>query len=888
MGRPGRRPWLLGLVLAGLCRVGSAAEVGEQPLPAMLDLPREGYLVGRLLDSPAEAAGPRKTFLWQSPAFAAPLEFAVDGIVGIRFPQPAAGLVPEAAGEWRIELADGGQLVGAVDAIDDRHVVAGIGASDSSNVVRVRRDAVRSLFRGGAGTIHAGSGGLALWRQSPSAAWRDEAGRLATSTPGARIFREFQAGPRARYDVSLSWRERPTLRLAVGASEAGDSLGGYRVELRPDGVVAVREEHGTKAGGGGRADLEPCGDLPDHGLTFTLFVDQVAGRLAVLLPESQEPVAELTIPPGGGPPAEGFSLSVIAGAVTLESLRVSPWRGGSLAVAADRAGSIRLRDGAAVSAVVERMEPGSGAVVVRTASGESKRIPIDTIDEILFPTPAAVADEGRTGPRSALQATDLYGSRLTGNLRSVEPGTVWLSHPGIDDPVPLPLAVLATLAGTGRPDARQVLPGRVGRLECEHGSVWGCLVEGRGTAEHADHGAIAWHPLGGLDASPLAATADGGQPRATIVYVEQPTAEAGATGVIGGIGGQIGLVNGRPAVVGLLAGSAAQRAGIRPGEMILAIAPRGNEQFVETGGLSLDEVQQLLRGRVGTALQLRLSPQGKEQPRQVELARQRLAELGRNPQLLQQALETHDRLAPRNMAGVGPRASDQAGSLLILRTGEMLHCTVEAIDEKGVRVRLPGAAAVTVAEDMVQALELVPSAGRTVTAEKFRSLTMLPRSQRQQPPTHVLRSVEGDYLRGRLVSMDDQIIRIFVEADPRNTPLAIPRVDVARLIWLHPESLGSPWEPPMPVATDGLLVESVVADTARLRMRATRIEGNTLIGESAVVGPCRIDLEAVDRLLIGGGRSEKPRSRPYAQWKLEPAPEPRNLVPQRPEGGGGQ
>jgi|GEM_PF-720920 len=874
--------WLLVLLAVGLCRAICAAEPGERPRSAVLDLPRDGALAGRLLDAPAEADGPRKTFFWQSPAFVEPFECAIDGVVGIRFPQPVEGRQPAAAGEWRIELADGSQLVGKIEAVDERHVVVTIGSADSPVRLRVRRDAVRSLFRGEAGATYSGSGGLAGWQQSPSGSWRDEAGRLASIAPGATLFRDLQAGPRTRYDITLSWLERPTLRIAVGVSEAKDSSSGYRLELRPDGVVAVREENGTKGSGDSRADLERCGDLPERGLMVTVFVDQEAGRLAVMLPGAHEPVADLTIPPAGGEHEGGFSLSVVAGAAALESLRVSPWMGGALGLNASRAGSIRLRDGGPLTAVVEGMEPGSGTVAVRSAAdavaAEPRKISIDTIDEIVFPSAPATtqegsADEPPTAPQPGLQATDLCGSRLTGDLLRVEQGVVWLRHPAIDEPVPLPIATLATLASSGRPQMDAILPGRVGRLVCLEGSVWGCLVGGDPA------GGLAWRPLGSLTASPLASAADGGQPQATITYAEPPRGDATATGAVGGIGGHIGAINGRPAVVGLIAGSAAQKAGIQPGEVIVAIAPRGDGRFVETEGLLLEDAQHLLRGRVGSKLQMRLQRNGQDKSREIVIVRQQIAQLGRNPQALVQALQAHDRMVPPAAVTAGENAQNRFGSLLILRTGETLPCLVETIDEQGVRVQLPESEPVTVGADLVQAVELVPAAGKNVTAEKFRSLTMLPRSQRQQPPTHVLRSLQGDYLRGRLVSMDEQTIRIAVEAHPRDTPLAIPRGDVARLIWLHPENLDTPWEPPQPPAGQGLPVEGVAGTNDRLRMMATGIRGNVLLGTSPVVGPCRIDLGRIDRLLIGGARDESPQPVPYSQWKLQPAPEPRNLPP---------
>jgi len=64
-------------------------------------------------------------------------------------------------------------------------------------------------------------------------------------------------------------------------------------------------------------------------------------------------------------------------------------------------------------------------------------------------------------------------------------------------------------------------------------------------------------------------------------------------------------------------------------------------------------------------------------------------------------------------------------------------------------------------------------------------------------------------------------------------------------------------------------------------MMATGVEGNLLTGSHAVICPCRIDLKAIDRLLVGGDVEASPGLVPFSQWKLEPAPEPRNLPKRR-------
>mgnify|MGYP003332956648 CR=1 FL=1 len=867
--------------------MAAAAETAQESssTPARVDLPQAGHLLGRLLDAPAEPVGPRKSFFWQSPAFARPFEFALDGVVGIRFPTPADNALPTAAGAWRIELVGGDQLVGDVVSIDDRQVVARIGAADAAVTVAVRREAVKGLFRVAAGANVVGTGGLVSWRQMPPDSWRESGGRLVSGVSGATLFRDLEAGPRARYDLSLSWEKPPTLQLAVGVAADQKTPGGYRLEFGPAGLVAVREEAGAAGGGAGRADLEPCGAPPQDGLALTLFVDQIAGRLVVMLPDAAEPVADLTIPPAGGDGRQGggVRIGVVTGEVSLDALRVSPWRGGAPAGDDTREGTIKLRDGESLEAVVAGMQQAADMLTVRDAGGATRSIPVAAIEEIVFPPAAEEAGKASPLARPSLRAVDLQGSRLTGNLLRVERGAVWLEHPSIDDPVPVSIGSLVSLTSTTAAANPGTTPGRLGRLACDEGRLWGCLVKGNdgSTGEAAGASAIAWRPLGSLTASPLAMRGDGGQPQATITYVESQQGAAPVSGgaIVGGIGGHIGVVDNRPAVIGLIAGSPAQRAGIQGGEMILAIAPRGDGRFVETAGLAMEDVQHLLRGRVGSTLQLRLQGNGQGQPREIGLVREPLPQFGGNPQLLDQALQAHDRLLPPAMPQVDQNAADWFGSLLILRTGETIACRVESIDERGVRLQLPGSEPVVVAGDLVQALELVPSAVRPVTTEKFRSLTMLPRSQRQQPPTHVLRSIQGDYLRGRLVSMDEQTARIAVEASPRGKPLAIPRADVARLIWLHPENLETPWEPPQPPTGSGLFVEGVGGKDHRLRLLATGIDGNLLLGRSPVVGPCRIDLEKTDRLAIGAAGTTSQPSLPYAQWKLQPAPEPRNLPP---------
>lgn len=210
--------WLSLLLLA-------PAAIAAAPL-AVLDLPGGGVLPGELLPMTSAADGDRATLAWRSAAFATPLEFHLDEIAGVRFTAPRA---EPAAAAFRLILRGGDLLDGSIEAIDGSHVT--VIPRGTARAVRVRRDAVEGVSRIGsriAGS-YVGPGGLAGWRHEPDAAWRSEAGHIAAVRPGTAVI-DAAAPSRAIYDVVVSWRRRPELRLAVAAAEAPADEG-YWVEL---------------------------------------------------------------------------------------------------------------------------------------------------------------------------------------------------------------------------------------------------------------------------------------------------------------------------------------------------------------------------------------------------------------------------------------------------------------------------------------------------------------------------------------------------------------------------------------------------------------------------------------------------------------------------------
>jgi thiol-disulfide isomerase/thioredoxin len=243
----------------------------------------------------------------------------------------------------------------------------------------------------------------------------------------------------------------------------------------------------------------------------------------------------------------------------------------------------------------------------------------------------------------------------------------------------------------------------------------------------------------------------------------------------------------------------------------------------------------------------------------------------------------------RGFAGVAGAtgAGERPGARsLFLSTGDVIPCEVIRIDENGVTLRSPLIRGTFVPHDKIKALELAPEAGLSVflnTAKRDRML-MLPRAQKGNPPTHLIRSRNGDYLRGRLVDMDDKTLHVEVRLEPRD----IPRDRVSRIIWLHPEAPGTPGAggAATPAARKaGTLLQAVRGDGTRLTFDCQRVAGRVLSGKSDVLGDCRISLDEADRLLIAGAVNQEVAQLAYQRWKLQDAPEPK--VVQDEEGGAG-
>ena len=217
---------------------------------------------------------------------------------------------------------------------------------------------------------------------------------------------------------------------------------------------------------------------------------------------------------------------------------------------------------------------------------------------------------------------------------------------------------------------------------------------------------------------------------------------------------------------------------------------------------------------------------------------------------------------------------------LYLRDGDVIPSVITKIDADGVWFKTSLSKSIFVAHAKVKAVELAndpPSGSDNVvlTKSKRDRLLTLPRMQKADPPTHLIRSKNGDYLRGRVSKMDAKTLEVEIRLENKD----LPRDRISRIIWLHADELDLAKKPAAPNSQElSTRVQVLRNDGVRLTFQADRFTGTTLSGKSEVLGSCQVAVSQVDQLLIGDAIDQVVAHLDYQQWKLKNAPEPKYVT----------
>jgi peroxiredoxin len=228
--------------------------------------------------------------------------------------------------------------------------------------------------------------------------------------------------------------------------------------------------------------------------------------------------------------------------------------------------------------------------------------------------------------------------------------------------------------------------------------------------------------------------------------------------------------------------------------------------------------------------------------------------------------------------------------VLYLRSGDRIPCEFATIDESGVTFATKHSDVTTIRHGQLRGLELLPGAPPVrVPQPKLGRLLMLPRMQKDNPPTHLIQSIDGDCLRGRLVSMDQEQLRVEIRLEIKT----LHRDRVARIIWLRAAGVDDVSAAPLQTAPDlgsvtsdgtangtgdgtanGTLVQAVLNGGNRLTFLSEQLAGPFLSGRGELLGECRVDLQQIDQLLVGPAIELAPAAPAFAEWTLKPPTEP--------------
>lgn len=230
-----------------------------------------------------------------------------------------------------------------------------------------------------------------------------------------------------------------------------------------------------------------------------------------------------------------------------------------------------------------------------------------------------------------------------------------------------------------------------------------------------------------------------------------------------------------------------------------------------------------------------------------------------------------------SLVGELPAQDASTGRLGIhLRTGDVVPCRISRVDEQGVWIESSTTEAKLIPHRQIKAavLRLGGLPPELADKKRFRLLT-LPRIQQDNPPTHVLRTRTGDYLRCRLLDMNAKQVTVETRLETKR----FDRQRLSHIIWLHDvQGAGDSGDSPGEGSSAAWQVQAVASNAVRLTFAPERLAEGVLYGTSEALGACQAPLHQLDQLLLGDAIHVAAAQLAYHGWRLTRAPQPRFIT----------
>jgi thiol-disulfide isomerase/thioredoxin len=858
----------LAVVLASTCLLASVDGVCAEDSSMRLRLKDSSFAVGRVV-----ASEQPNTLGWQIEGFESPFFF------DIRSVQSASLIASDndalAQQGHFFELQDGAMISGTLQAMDADWVTI---ESPLLGEVRVARSSVVSLVDAGyAGElIYSGPRDDKSWVEGEPLGndpnWDFEAGALVAKRQGVAIVGNVDLPNRSQISLTMSWKGSPDFVLSLGTnpskspSASEPVLAAARLEVWDKQLALLREVDDS-------ADIELLAELAPSNprIELTVYLDQEAG-IVVVCDAHGRPLDRMTLPAKNKSVQPAIQLVNHGPSLTLERLEVREWDGVTT-IGGTGSGIVLGDSNEVIAATIVGFNESTQELQLETEDGRSITLPISELRRGDFgaaqtaqepkaavlppavPQPPQLSTQPETQPDTLKPEGNADGATKEAGSETPVAALASEATSLFDSLAPV---VATPTEATNEPSVVEVVWTDRTRLK----GLWLPSVDGKLQFEATGLAApFSFDPQ-------LVRGIIGTQDR----YAADLTLHKNGT-----------LKIGETELAGFLEEDSPQL-----GQRALYWHPHGSQ--------NASAISDTAEGAIIYRKTLPKVTRGKAtaDAQQADAIAAPIVQIflggGNRP-------NSSNNVTPSTSSNSRANANDERE--IVFRSGDAIDGIVKRIDETGVLFESSESQTAKATHEQMQSVWLNRQRRELeISPEKLERLMTVPRSMKADPPTHLFISVLGDFLRGRLVSLDEQKVTIEVRLEM----VELPKDQIAQIVWLHDRDWSNEKKPKKdagdeataaanpeqaaPNAPEPFRVHVFKASGRGLTFEPSAINAGVLTGSSDLLGACTVEVSSLNQLLFGRNIATQLREYNEDPWKLSLAQYPRVFLDDNSAEGG--
>ncbi len=786
---------------------------------------------------------------WQSDVFESRFEFDLHAVRSIN---RMAELVTaeennaqdSSAPRQFFELADGTMVVGRLVGMDNAWIAVD---TDLMGTVNLDRTQTRAMVDAGyAGRlIYSGPAEDEHWQPlGDEADWEFEAGALVAQKQRVMISGKVDLPAKSQTTLSLSWRGTPDFVISLGTPLSLSGLkseeipSAARLEVWANQLALVREVDGG-------ADIAMLADLSESNprIDLTVYLDQDTGVVLVCDAHGR-PLETLNVPGEDTPLRPSVHIANNGPALTIERIEVREWDGVASAITASGEYSVLGASGKSIQGAIAGFDTDSQQLQIKLSNGEESTLALNALRRGDFLAPSEYQGDAAED--------DLPPAVVQPEALDTEPKAT-------SDEAAFDALTTNDSSGSKTEESSVVARDDIEVVLMDRTRLKGKWLE----ASSAD--ALRFEPNG--------------------LQNKVGFSVAAIRGIIGATDRFAYVDSGMP--MGTIKVGDNQFKGFLD-ESSVAESETGL-RWRPTGSATSSAISSMASGAI-----VYREPLPKIQPRTPAQENPNIRILapavgmflgGKMPNVADVAIKKNDAAA---QDGVNPDARE-----IMFRTGDAVDGIVERIDERGMTFRSAQTSTTFAPHELITHVWLNKLGDKTdTTPEKLARLMTIPRSMKKDPPTHLFIATTGDYLRGRLLSLEGEKLTVEI----RFEIVELPVVNIAQIVWLHDRN----WDEQDQVADNvnaeteqktqekgdsPFLVHAIGKADRGLTFRPLKVSGGVLSGRGDLLGDCAVAVSDLRQLLFGRNIAEQIRSFREDPWTLSLAQYPRVYLEDGSEAG---